>query len=52
MKTAAVLFVLCLARAVTARLRINQIVSFCWRYLAPVALFQVVLNLVLREVVF
>lgn len=51
-KTAAVLFVLCLARAVTARLRINQIVSFCWRYLAPVALFQVVLNLVLREVVF
>ena len=51
-KTLAVLFVLCLARAATARLRINQIVSFCWKYLAPAAMLQVILNLVLREVFF
>lgn len=43
------LVLLCLARAVTARLRINQIVSFCWRVLFPCALFQVVLNFVLRR---
>jgi len=49
-KTLAVLFVLCLMRAAMARLRINQIVSFCWKYLAPAALFQVILNLVLKEV--
>ena len=47
-ETGFVLALLCLARAVTARLRINQIVSFCWRLLLPVALFQVVLNLLVR----
>lgn len=49
-KTLAVLFLLTLLRASTARLRINQIVSFCWRYLTPVALFQIILNLALRGV--
>ncbi|NJP40095.1 NADH-quinone oxidoreductase subunit H [Oscillospiraceae bacterium HV4-5-C5C] len=49
-KTLAVMAVLCLLRATTARLRINQIVSFCWKYLAPAAMFQIILNLILREV--
>ncbi len=47
-ETGAVLALMCLARAVTARLRINQIVTFCWLGLLPVALFQVVLNLLAR----
>ncbi|HML47771.1 MAG TPA: NADH-quinone oxidoreductase subunit H, partial [Clostridia bacterium] len=49
-KTLAALFVLIVARAATARLRINQIVAFCWRYLTPVAFAQIVLNLILRSV--
>jgi len=49
-KTLAALFVLILMRAATARLRINQIVTFCWTYLTPVALIQIVVNLLLRGV--
>jgi len=48
-KTMAVLGALCLFRAVTARLRINQIVSFCWKILLPCALIQMVLNLIVRR---
>ena len=48
LKTGLLLSLTCLVRAVTARLRINQIVSFCWRYLLPPALLQVVLNLMVR----
>jgi len=50
-KTLLVLCILCIARAVTARLRINQIVSFCWKYLTPAALAQIVLNLLLRGLI-
>lgn len=49
-KTLAAMFILIVARAATARLRINQIVSFCWKYLTPVAFFQILLNLILRGV--
>ena len=44
----AMLFLLTLLRATTARLRINQIVTVCWKYLTPLALVQIVLNLILR----
>lgn len=47
-KTLAVLTALCLARAATARLRTNQIVSFCYRVLLPVGILQLVINLVVR----
>lgn len=49
-KTMAVLFVLIIMRAVMARLRINQIVAFCWRYLTPVAILQMIVNLLLKGV--
>lgn len=39
-----------LFRTVFARLRIDQMISFCWKYLAPVALLQVIINLVLKGV--
>jgi len=48
LKVLAALFLLTLLRATTARLRINQIVTFCWKYLTPLALVQIVLNLILR----
>ena len=49
-RSLAVLFVLALFRAVMARVRIDQMVQFCWRILTPVAVFQLVLNLILRGV--
>jgi NADH-quinone oxidoreductase subunit H len=50
-----VLFViglLSLFRTVLARVRIDQMVEFCWKYLAPAALCQIVLDLVLKGVLF
>jgi len=39
---------LALARTVFARMRIEQMVNFCWRWLAPVALVQLLLTVVLN----
>jgi NADH-quinone oxidoreductase subunit H len=41
---------LALCRTVVARVRIDQMVRFCWKYLAPVALLQVVVNLIAKVV--
>jgi len=49
-----ILFILCLltlARTVMARLRIDQMIDFCWRIVAPVAFLQIVINLILKEFV-
>lgn len=50
MKTAAVLLFLALLRSVMARLRVDQMVNFCWRYLMPVAILQLVVNIIIRGV--
>jgi len=34
-----------LLRTLFARLRLEQMVNFCWKYLAPAALLQLVINL-------
>jgi len=47
-KTIAVLLFLTLMRSATARLRVDQMVNFCWRYLTPAAVAQMILNLILR----
>jgi len=39
-----------LARTLFARLRLDQMVELCWKYIAPVAFAQVVLDLVLKGV--
>lgn len=49
LRTVAVLFVLALFRAVMARVRIEQMVLFCWRYLTPLAILQIVVNLIVRR---
>ena len=49
---AKVLFVVVLltvARTVLARLRIDQMLSFCWQIAAPIAFLQVLINLVVKE---
>jgi NADH-quinone oxidoreductase subunit H len=47
-KALLMLLVLTALRAVTARLRIEQMVRFCWRVLVPLSLGQLVLNLIVR----
>lgn len=37
-----------LARTIFARLRIDQMINFCWKVLAPVALVQVLINLIAK----
>ena len=49
-KTMFGLFLLTLMRATMARLVISEIVRFCWKYLTPIALAQVVFNFLIRGV--
>lgn len=37
-----------LVRSVLARLRLDQMIALCWKILAPLAFFQVLINLVLK----
>ena len=45
-----ILLVITFLRLLFARLRLDQMVSFCWRFLAPLAFLQVILNLILKAV--
>jgi NADH-quinone oxidoreductase subunit H len=47
-KTAFIVFLLSVVRAGFARIRIDQIVSFSWKYLASVSLVQLLLVLILK----
>jgi len=49
-KTFIILFILTVIRSVMARIRIEQMVVFCWKYLVPLALIQILLNLLLKGV--
>lgn len=40
--------VLSVLRTVFARLRIDQMIVFCWQYVAPIAFLQVLINLILK----
>lgn len=46
-----IVFLLALLRTVTARLRIEQMVAFCWQWLAPAALLQILISLVLNWII-
>ncbi len=45
-KTLVIIFLLSVFRALFARLRIDQMTRFCWTVLAPLALAQIALNLI------
>ncbi|OGS44118.1 MAG: NADH dehydrogenase [Elusimicrobia bacterium RIFOXYD2_FULL_34_15] len=50
---AKVLFIvalLSLLRTVFARLRIDQMVNFCWKYIAPISFLQLLINIILGAV--
>lgn len=43
--------ILSLVRALMARLRIDQMVNFCWKYVAPLSFLQLIINIILQGVV-
>jgi NADH-quinone oxidoreductase subunit H len=47
-KIFAIIALLALFRTVFARLRIDQMVEFCWKYVAPIAFFQIMLDLAVK----
>lgn len=47
-KTLAVTFLLALLKVLMARIRIEQMINFCWKYLAPVAMAQVLFDIFLK----
>jgi NADH-quinone oxidoreductase subunit H len=50
-KSVVVVALFAAAHALLARLRIDQILDFCWKLMIPAALVQVVINLVIKMVV-
>ncbi len=49
-KVAFVIMLLTLFRTVTARMRIEQMVEFCWKFVVPAALLQLLVSLILSGV--
>jgi NADH-quinone oxidoreductase subunit H len=49
-KVCFIVAVLSLARTVMARLRIDQMMALCWKYIAPLAFAQIMLSLILKGV--
>ena len=47
-KTLFVIFLLALIRALTSRIRVDQVVSFSWRYLAPLAVLQLLITILVK----
>jgi NADH-quinone oxidoreductase subunit H len=47
-KTLFIIFLLTLIRALTSRIRIDQVISFSWKYLAPLAVLQLLITIVLK----
>jgi NADH-quinone oxidoreductase subunit H len=51
-KVFAVIAAMAFLRSAVARVRIDQMIAFCWKVLAPVAFVQVLANLVFKGVLF
>ncbi len=49
-KVLIIVFLLTLMRTALARLRIDQMVNFCWKVLAPISLLQVLIDLIVKGV--
>lgn len=47
-KVLIVVGLLALIRTIVARLRIDQMINFCWKFMAPLALLQILINLILK----
>jgi NADH-quinone oxidoreductase subunit H len=47
-KICVIILLITLLRTIFARLRIDQMMDFCWKYLAPLALLQVIISLIIK----
>lgn len=47
-KTTFIVFLLSVMKALMARIRIEQMINFCWKILAPLSLMQIVLNIAIK----
>ena len=47
-KTLVIVFLLSLIRALTSRIRVDQVVSFAWKVLAPLAVVQLLANILVK----
>ena len=45
-----IIAILSLSRTIFARMRIDQMIDFCWRYVSPFAFLQILLSLILKGV--
>lgn len=50
LKVLALIALISLLRTIVARLRIDQMINFCWKYMVPLALAQLLFNLILKGV--
>jgi len=50
-KTLAVIFLLSLLRAMTSRIRVDQVVTVAWKYLAPLAVLQLLIVILIKGLV-
>ena len=50
-KVLLMIFIMALARSIFARLRLDQMIDFCWKYMAPLAFLQILLNLFVKAVI-
>lgn len=50
-KTLAVIFMLTLMRAATSRIRVDQVVTLAWKYLAPLAVLQLLIVILIKGLV-
>jgi len=47
-----IVFLVALARSLFARLRLDQMIEFCWKYLAPLAFLQLLLDLIVKGAIY
>jgi NADH-quinone oxidoreductase subunit H len=45
-----IIIIITFLRLLFARLRLDQMINFCWKFLAPLAFLQVILNLIFKAV--
>jgi NADH-quinone oxidoreductase subunit H len=51
LKIFSIIALIALIRTVVARIRIDQMINFCWKYMVPLALLQLLLNLIIKGAV-
>jgi len=51
LKVLSIVVLLSLMRSIFARLRIDQMVNFCWKYIAPLSFLQLIINIIVQGII-